>query len=70
MALLQLNPSIPMTTPKGDGYAIMVTDYSEEHDALWVVADTATGQIWWWPNHKVRMCKNISMNRMSPEILT
>jgi hypothetical protein len=67
VSLLQLNPSIPMVTPKGEGLAIMVADYSEEQDCLWVVADTATGQIWWWPNNRVRMSKNISLNRNNPE---
>jgi hypothetical protein len=67
VALLQLNPQIPMETPIGAGLAFLVCDYSEEQHALWVVADTATGQIWWWPNNLVRMQKNISLGRDAPE---
>lgn len=48
----------------------MVVDYSEEQDALWVVADNRTGQIWWWPNHKVRFIKNISLDRNEPDRLS
>jgi hypothetical protein len=39
----QLNPSIPMDTPKGSGLALAVIDYGLEHNLLWVVAIDATG---------------------------
>lgn len=61
--ILQLNPSIPMETPKGSGYAIAVLDYSEEHHLFWVCAIDATGEIWTFPNPKVRLQKNITMGR-------
>ena len=35
--MLQLDPQIPMITPKGKGQCILVIDYSEEHDLKWVV---------------------------------
>jgi hypothetical protein len=59
----QLNPTIPMLTPKGEGYALMVIDYSQEHHLLWVVALDETGEIWAFPNTQVRLCKNPSMQR-------
>ena len=59
--MLQLKPTIWMTTPKGVGLAHFVIDYGEEHDLLWVVADDATGQIWTWPNTDVCLIKNISL---------
>ena len=35
--ILQLNPQIPLITEKGSGQAILLLDYSEEHDLMWVV---------------------------------
>lgn len=59
----QLNPSIPMETPKGRGLAIAVIDYGLEHSLLWVVAIDATREIWCVPNADVRMQKNWSAGR-------
>lgn len=59
----QLNPSIPMHTPKGDGYAIGVIDYSQEHNLSWVVAMNATGEIWVVPNSQVKLQWNYSLGR-------
>jgi len=64
--ILQLNPPIPMQVlGKGDGYAIAMIDYSQEHHILWVVAMTDTGEIWTVQNPEVRMLKNITMGRLS-----
>ena len=62
--MLQLNPVIPVTTPKGDGEAWALIDYSSEHHLMWIVAIDETGEIWTFPNPKVRAQKNISMNRL------
>lgn len=59
----QLNPSLPMDTPKGAGYAVAVIDYGLEHSLLWVVALNDTGEIWCVPNSKVRMQTNWSAGR-------
>ena len=59
----QLNPSIPMETPKGRGLAIAVIDYSKEDDLLWVIIMDDTGEIWSVPNSKVRGFKNYSIGR-------
>jgi hypothetical protein len=61
--LLQLNPPIPVTTPKGDGLAQVLIDYGAEHSLLWVVFQDDTGECWTWPNPKVRAQKNITMGR-------
>lgn len=61
--MLQLNPQIPLITPKGNAQAIMVIDYSEEHDLKWVCIQDDTGEIWTWPNNKVRGFKNVTMGR-------
>ena len=60
----QLNPTIPLhVLGKGDGYAIGMIDYGQEHNLIWVTAIDETGEIWCAPNHKVRLGKNWSMGR-------
>lgn len=63
--ILQLNPPIPLDTVKGPGYAILVIDYSQEHDLIWSVVLNASGEIWCIPNHQVRGPKNWSLGRTS-----
>lgn len=62
--ILQLNPSIPLDTPKGPGLAILVTWLNEEHHFLWTVIQDETGEIWTWENPFVRGQKNIQMGRI------
>jgi hypothetical protein len=62
--ILQLNPPIPMQTPKGEGLAWLVLDYSAEYNLLWTVAINETGEIWTFANPEVRATKNITMGRM------
>ena len=60
----QLNPPIPLhVLGKGDGYAIGMIDYGQEHNLMWVTAIDATGEIWCAPNPKVRMGRNWTMGR-------
>ena len=62
--LTQLNPPIPLhVLGRGDGYALAVIDYGQEHNLLWITAIDATGEIWCAPNPEVRMQKNWSMQR-------
>lgn len=64
MNLLQLNPPIPLNTPKGQGMAWLVIDYGPEHNLMWTVAIDATGEIWTFSNSEVRAQKNISLGRI------
>lgn len=62
--LTQLDPPIPLhVLGRGDGYALAVIDYGQEHNLLWVTAIDATGEIWCAPNPEVRMQANWSMGR-------
>lgn len=63
--ILQLTPSIPMSTPKGDGLALFIIDYGPEHHLLWTIAINETGEIWTYPNPEVRAQKNVSMGRLT-----
>lgn len=62
--ILQLNPPIPMHTPKGEGLAWLVIDQGIEFNLLWVICQNETGEIWTWDNTKVRGDKNIMMDRL------
>ncbi len=60
----QLNPPIPLhIIGKGDGHALAVIDYGQEHNLIWVTAIDETGEIWCSPNPEVRMQANWSMGR-------
>lgn len=63
--ITQLNPPIPLDTPKGKALAHFVIDYGPEHNLMWVTFVDATGECWTWPNPKVRAQKNITMGRKS-----
>jgi len=65
--ILQLNPTIPIDTPKGEGQALLVIDYGSEHHLMWVVAIDGTGEIWTFPNPDVRAQTNITIGRLCNE---
>lgn len=63
--LTQLDPPIPLhVLGKGDGYAMAIIDYGQEHNLIWVTAIDETGEIWCAPNPEVRMQRNWTMGRM------
>lgn len=66
--MLQLNPPLPMNTPKGEGFAHFLIDYGPESDLYWTVFITATGEIWTFANREVRASKNITLGRTSPSL--
>jgi hypothetical protein len=59
----QLNPPLPLITPKSKGWAYFLIDYGQEHDLLWVVFQNETGECWTWLNSDIRMDKNITLHR-------
>jgi hypothetical protein len=65
--LTQLNPPLPMKTPKGDGLAHFVIDYGPESNLMWVVFMDADGACWTVPNPEVRMTPNWTMGRRPPK---
>ncbi|SFW63571.1 hypothetical protein SAMN02800691_2746 [Luteibacter sp. UNCMF366Tsu5.1] len=64
--MLQLNPPLPLNTPKGEGFAHFLIDYGPESDLYWTVFITETGEIWTFANREVRASKNITLGRTSP----
>ena len=59
----QLNPMIPMVTPRGHGWAIGVIDRSQEHPIEFVVAQDDGGQVWVWTQKDVRVSLNKTYGR-------
>lgn len=65
MRLLQLDPPIPLLTPKGKGNAHVLIDYGAEHHLLWVVFQDETGECWSWQNKDVRLQANHTYGRLT-----
>lgn len=61
--MLQLNPPIPLFTPRGNGLAHFVIDYGPEHHLLWTVALDAGGGCWTFQNPEIKFQANPSMGR-------
>ena len=61
--MLQLDPPIPLDTPRGKGLAHVLIDYWPEHHLIWVCIMDATGEIWCWPNPQVTGRENPTMGR-------
>lgn len=61
--ILQLDPPIPLNTPKGPGIAHFVIDYGAEFNLMWTVFLDDSGECWTFDNREVRACKNITLGR-------
>ena len=61
--ILQLNPTIPVITPKGRAQAVFVIDYGPEHDLIWVCFLDTNGACWSYRNADIRAEKNVTMGR-------
>ena len=65
--MLQLNPPLPVDTPKGPAYAHFVTDYSQEHYLLFTCFLLESGECWMFPNRDVKLQQNITMGVRLPK---
>jgi hypothetical protein len=63
MSVTQLNPPLPLETPRGKGLAHFMIDYGPEHHLMWTVFITATGECWTFQNPEVRAGRNITLGR-------
>lgn len=61
--IYQLNPPIPVVTPKGKALAHVLIDQGIEYDLLWVVFQDIGGECWTWANKDIRAQKNITVGR-------
>lgn len=60
--MLQLNPPLPVQTPRGPGLAHVLIDYGVEHDLVWVVFQS-DGECWSWRNQDIRAQDNVTFGR-------
>lgn len=65
----QLNPTIPLETPKGKGFAYFVLDYSQDHDLLWVVFLNKSGECWTFKNSEIRIQSNFTLGRETESLI-
>ena len=63
MSVKQLNPPLPVITPKGKGWAHLVIDYGMEANLIWVCFQDETGECWSWGNKDIRLQPNLTMGR-------
>lgn len=61
--ITQLNPPIPLMTPKGRAVAHFIIDYGVENDLMWVCFQDETGECWTWENSKIRARINETIGR-------
>lgn len=61
--LHQLNPPIPLDTPKGPGMAMFLIDYGIEYNLFWVVFIDETRECWTFDNKDIRAQKNLTVGR-------
>jgi hypothetical protein len=66
--ILQLDPIIPLNTPKGKGMAHLVIDYGEGHNLLWVCFLDENGECWTFRNDQVRLQPNPTMRPKTIEL--
>lgn len=69
--LTELRTALPVSTPRGNGFAFAVIDYGQEHHLLWVVVIDATGEIWTIANPEIRVRPNPTMGapRVPPDLI-
>ena len=67
MGMLQLDPPIPLSTPRGKGLAHVLLDYGPEYDLCWVVFLDETGESWTFRNPEVRALTNETFGRFPVE---
>ena len=61
--ILQLNPPLPVTTPKGTALAHFLIDYSIESHLYWTVFLDNSGECWTFANPEIRMSTNPTVGR-------
>lgn len=64
--MTQLNPPIPLETPKGTAWAVALVDYGPQWDLQWVTFVCDTGECWTFRNPEVRQGKNYTFGLGNP----
>ena len=64
----QLNPTIPVVTPRGKGNAVGWIDYGAEDDLYWIIFQTDTCECWIYANKDIRAQQNFTLGRFKPTV--
>lgn len=59
--MIQLNPLIPLNTPRGPAMAHFLINPGDEHHLQWICFIDATGECWTFSNPDIRLQSNITM---------
>lgn len=63
--LTQLTMPIPLSTPKGNAWAVAIIDYGPHWDLLWVTFIKKTGECWTFNNKDIRQEENYTFGLQS-----
>lgn len=63
---LQLNPPMPLETPKGKAWAVAMIDYGPHWDLQWITFVQDTGECWTFLNRDVRQEANLTFGIGKP----
>lgn len=66
---LQLNPPLPLTTPKGKAWAIALIDYGPQWDLQWVTFLHDSGECWTFLNKDIRQEDNYTFGIPHPSAI-
>jgi hypothetical protein len=61
--ILQLNPALPVLTPKGKALAHFLIDYGIESDLYFVCFIDSSSECWTFSNKEVKAQQNITYGR-------
>jgi hypothetical protein len=63
MRIYEPKNRIDVTTPKGDGVILFVTDYGHETDTIYTIIINQTGEMWQYTQSQIIVKPNITFKR-------
>ena len=63
MRIYEPKNRIDVTTPKGDGVILFVTDYGHETDTIYTIIINQTGEMWQYTHSQIIVKPNITFQR-------
>jgi len=63
MRIYEPKNRIDVTTPKGDGVILFVTDYGHESDTIYTIIINQTGEMWQFCHRDIKVKSNITFGR-------
>jgi hypothetical protein len=63
MRIYEPKNRIDVTTPKGDGVILFVTDYGHETDTIYTIIINNTGEMWQYAHKDIIVKPNITFKR-------